>query len=296
MKRITITALSLSLVAALCVLAKGQAKPAGGAASMLYKVSGKGISKPSYIFGTFHAICPTEMIPLESLDTYLAQTDQLLMEIDMDDPAEMQQMTSAVIIPDGKTVKDFLTAEQFAKVDEMVKNALGYSAENVKMVKPTILAVLVLTSAKSIGCTTTAYDVALMKNAAAKQKPIAGLETVASQIQVLDSRPLEKQAKDLYEMAADCQKSINELKKLMSAYKARDPEQLQELSKTQMKDDKEFLVRLLDDRNVAWIPKLEAAFKEKSTFVAVGAGHLGGSKGVIKLLRSKGYEVTAVKL
>jgi uncharacterized protein YbaP (TraB family) len=71
------------------------------------------------------------------------------------------------------------------------------------------------------------------------------------------------------------------LKKLMAAYRSRDPEQLHELTKNQMKDDEKFLARLIDDRNAAWIPKLEATFKEKSTFVAVGAGHLGGSKGVI---------------
>src|SRR6186713_389431 len=150
MKRIKLTALSLSLVAAFCSFSAGQSKSAAESPSLLYKISGKGISKPSYIFGTFHAICPTEMIPLESLDTYLAQTDQLMMEIDMDDPTVMSRLTQAVMIPDGKTVKDFLTAEQFAKVDEMVQNALGYSAENIKMVKPAMLSVLILTSPKSI--------------------------------------------------------------------------------------------------------------------------------------------------
>jgi uncharacterized protein YbaP (TraB family) len=296
MKSIKFTALSLSLVAGLCSFVVGQSKPAGESPSLLYKISGKGISKPSYIFGTFHAICPTEMIPLESLDTYLAQTDQLMMEIDMDDPTVMPQMAKALMIPDGKTIKDFLTAEQFAKVDEMVKNALGYSAENIKMVKPAMLTVLVLTSPKTIGCTTTAYDLSLMQNAVAKQKPIIGLETVESQTQVIDSMPLEKQAKDLYKMATDVQKSVNDLKKLMAAYKARDPDQLQELSTNQLKEDKEFMTRLIDDRNAAWIPKLETAFKDKPTFVAVGAGHLGGKKGVIKLLRAKGYDVIAVKL
>ena len=139
MKLTKFTVLSLALVALFCSFAAGQSKPAGESPSLLYKISGKGISKPSYIFGTFHAICPTEMIPLESLDTYLAQTDQLMMEIDMDDPTVMPRLSQAVIIPDGKTLKDFLTAEQFAKVDEMVKNALGYSAENIKMVKPAML-------------------------------------------------------------------------------------------------------------------------------------------------------------
>jgi uncharacterized protein YbaP (TraB family) len=107
MKRIKLTALSLSLVAAFCSFSAGQSKSAAESPSLLYKISGKGISKPSYIFGTFHAICPTEMIPLESLDTYLTQTDQLVMEIDMDDPAEMQQMIKAVMIADGKTIKIF---------------------------------------------------------------------------------------------------------------------------------------------------------------------------------------------
>lgn len=295
MKRITRTVLSFSIVAVLSAHIVAQSKPAE-APSLLYKISGKGITKPSYIFGTFHAVCPTEMIPLESLDPYLGQTDQLMMEIDLDDPAVIQQLPKSLIIPDGKTIKDFLTAEQFAKVDGLVQNSLGYSAENVKMVKPAILTVLILTSPKSIGCSPTAYDMSLMSKAVSKQKPVVGLETVESQIQVIDSRPLDKQAKDLYELASDPQKSINELKKLMAAYKARDPEQLQVLSIQQMKDDKDFLTRLIDDRNAAWIPKLEAAFKEKPTFVAVGAGHLGGVKGVIKLLRAKGYDVTAVKL
>jgi uncharacterized protein YbaP (TraB family) len=97
-------------------------------------------------------------------------------------------------------------------------------------------------------------------------------------------------------MATDLQKSVNDLKKLMAAYKSRDPDKLEELSVSQLKEDKEFMTRLIDDRNAAWIPKLETAFKERPTFVAVGAGHLGGKKGVIKLLRAKGYDVTPVKL
>ena len=296
MKSIKVSVLSLSIVAAFCGLVVAQSKPASETPSLLYKVSGKGLAKPSYVFGTFHAVCPTEMIPLESLDPYLTQTDQLMLEIDLDDPTVMPQMAKSLMIPDGKTIKDFLTPEQFAKVDEMVKNALGYSAENVKSVKPVMLSILILTSPKTIGCTTTGYDMALMQNAVAKQKPVVGLETVESQIQVLDSMPMEKQAKDLHKMATDFQKSVNDLKKLMAAYKARDPEQLQNITLDQMKEDKEFLTRLIDDRNIAWIPKLEAAFKSKPTLVAVGAGHLGGSKGVIKLLRARGYEVTAVKL
>ncbi len=296
MKKTTLIITSLLVVCAASMTAYAQAKASEDSPSLLYKVTGKGLAKPSYIFGTFHAICSSEMVPFEKLDTYLTQSDQLMMEIDMDDAVEMGSMGKALIIPGGKTIKDFMTAEQFAKVDAMITNLLGYSAENVKMVKPAFLMVLAVTSPKAIGCTPTVYDLSLMQNAVAKKKPVVGLETVASQIKVIDSKPLDKQAKDLYEMAADPEKSIKELKKMMAVYKAGDAEKLFELTESMMTSDKDFQSRLLDERNIAWIPKLEAAFKEKPTFVAVGAGHLGGKNGVIKLLRKNGYKVTTVKL
>ncbi len=296
MKKTTLIITSLLVVCAASLTAYAQAKASEDSVSLLYKVTGKGLTRPSYIFGTFHAICSSEMVPIEKLDTYLTQSDQLMMEIDMDDAVEMGSMGKAVIIPDGKTIKDFMTAEQFAKVDAMITNLLGYSAENVKMVKPSMLMVLAVTSPKAIGCTPTVYDLSLMQNAVAKKKPVVGLETVASQIKVLDSKPIDKQAKDLYEMANDPEKSITELKKMMAVYKLGDAEKLFDLTESMMTSDKEFQSRLLDERNIAWIPKLETAFKEKPTFVAVGAGHLGGKNGVIKLLRKKGYTVTSVKL
>jgi uncharacterized protein len=266
------------------------------APSLLYQISGNGLTRPSYIFGTFHAVCPTEMVPFERLDSYLDQTDQLMMEIDMDDPSVLRSMALGVFMKDGKTMKDLLTAEEYAKVDEMIKNYLGYPLDTVKMVKPSMLTVLTLTSPKAIGCTPVTYDMTLMKNAVSKSKPVVGLETVESQVKVIDSLPLDKQVKGLSRLAADPQKGIDELKKLMTVYKSRDPEKLFAAANKQAGDQKEFQARLLDDRNADWIPKLEVAFKDKPTFVAVGAGHLGGKKGVLRLLRDKGYSVKPVNL
>ena len=97
-------------------------------------------------------------------------------------------------------------------------------------------------------------------------------------------------------MAVDPQKAIGDLRKLIDVYKTQDVEKLFEITASQLDVEKGFHTRLLDDRNIAWIPKLETAFKEKPTFVAVGAGHLGGKKGVLSLLREKGYKVSPVKL
>lgn len=295
MQKLTRAALSLLAICAASSIVYSQSKPKADP-SLLYQVTGKGLAKPSYIFGTFHAICSTEMVPLTTVDTYLNQTDQLMMEIDMDDSAEMQSMSRSIFMADGKTLKDLLTPDELAKVDELMKSYLGAPLNNLINIKPSMLTVLILTRPKAIGCTPVTFDLELMNSAVGKKKPVVGLETVASQVKVLDSMPLDKQAKALYKVAADPTKAIAELKKLMDIYKTQDVEKLFDATTKQETDEKEFHARLLDERNLSWIPKLEVAFKEKPTFVAVGAGHLGGKKGVLSLLRKKGYQVNPVKL
>ena len=52
---------------------------------------------------------------------------------------------------------------------------------------------------------------------------------------------------------------------------------------------------LIDDRNADWIPKLEKLFEQDKVFVAVGAGHVMGKRGVIALLKQRGYEITRIE-
>src|SRR5688572_1251186 len=291
MKRSTVLVLSFLTTFGFIQSAHGQSS-----SGLLYEITRKDLANPSYIFGTIHAICANDMIPVAGLQPYIEKTDQMLMEIDMDDPVEMGSMSKTIFIPEGKTLKDFLSPEQFLKVDEMTKSLLGAPAENLMKLKPSILSVLAIASAKSMGCTPSVYDLLLMQAAVAKQKPVVGLETVASQIKVLDSSPIEKQAKDLYELALDPQKRIQDFRSLIDVYKMQDAEKLFVHSTSELSSDKEFQTKLLDDRNKAWIPTIESAIKAKPTFVAVGAAHLGGKTGVINLLRAKGYAVKPIKV
>lgn len=297
MKKFILTALAAFVT--VCPAAfqlSAQTKKVTETSGLLYKISGKNLKKPSYLFGTIHIVCPNDMFSMEKLNGYLDQTDRLVMEIDMDNAEEMQSMGKGLQMPGGKTLKDFLTAEQFTKVDEMFKNYVGVSAENVKHIKPFFLAIMVATSAKAIGCTPGSYEASFLQAATGKKKEVEGLETVASQFAVLEKSPLGKQAKDLHEMALDTQKSIDVFKKLMETYKTQNSENLYNMMDAQMKSEKDFQGVLLDDRNKAWIPKIEKAIGEKSSFIAVGGGHLGGKNGVVNLLRTKGYKIEAIKL
>jgi uncharacterized protein len=292
MKRISSIVFPALLILAAGVVGFGQ-KPAS---ALLYKVSGKGLTKPSYILGTFHAICPTDMVPIEKLSRYVDETEQLYLELDLDDPAIMFSMAQALQLPAGKTLKELYTEEQYSKVGGLLKDSVGVPIDAVKSIRPSMLAVMVITSPKFAGCKPAAVDTLIMKAATESKKPVYGLETVETQIAALNSQPLEKQASDLLTIAEDPQRSISELKELMATYKEQDSDKLFAITAKEMGKDANFRKRLLDDRNMDWIPKMQKNMAEKPTFFAVGAGHLGGKNGVIALLKAKGYKLTPIRL
>jgi uncharacterized protein YbaP (TraB family) len=263
---------------------------------LLYKISGKGLAKPSYLFGTIHIICPNDVFGMDKLSAYFDQTERLYLELDMDNPEVMGKLVNSMNMPEGKTLKDYLTEEKYAKVDEMFRNILGVPVGMLGKFNPFGLSVAISTSPKSIGCAAPdSYELKLLSLAAAAQKPVEGLETVEEQIAAINKTPIEKQAEDLYKMSLDPQKSMNQFKDLLATYKMQDSEKLVEMILTQSSNDEQFRMTLLDERNKNWIPKIEKIIAEKPTFIAVGGGHLGGRTGVVNLLREQGYKVTAIR-
>lgn len=274
-----------------------QTKKVQEQSALLYEISGNGLKTPSYIFGTIHIICPNDMISTDKFDKYLDATERIIMEIDLDDQAEMSSMGKALYLPEGKTLADYLTAEQYAKVGELVKDTLGTPIENVKNIHPLFLSVMINTTPKAMGCSPAgSYELTFLQTAVAKKKPIDGLETVAFQIEKVNSNFLEKQAVELYKMALDPKKSFDEFKFMIEAYKAQNSDEIYKVTQKYFAADPNFEANLLTKRNADWIPKIEKAVKEKPSFIAVGAGHLGGKTGVLSLLREKGYKLKPIRL
>jgi uncharacterized protein YbaP (TraB family) len=272
-------------------------KKAKPKAALLYKVTGNGLAKPSYIFGTIHIVCPDDMFPMEQINTAIAGSDRLILELDMDDPKELAVMGGGVMIAGGKSFTEYLTPDEYKKVDEWVTASLGISVDKVKTLKPIMLQTMLLTQPKIIGCAKPgAYETTFMGTATANKKDVEGLETAAFQFEALDKIPLEKQAKDLYKAAQNPQLAADQFKSLVAAYKLQDSNKLYDELNRQMADSRAMQVTLLDERNAIWVPKLEAAMKEKPSFIAVGGGHLGGKKGILNLLKKQGYKLEPIKL
>ena len=274
-----------------------QTKKVKEQSALLYEISGNGLKTPSYIYGTIHIICPKDMIAADKFDKYIGASEQVIMELDFDDQAEMSLMSNAAYLPDGKMLADYLTAEQYTKVSELVKNTLGIPIENVKNIHPLFLSTTISTSPKVLGCNAPgSYELSFLKTATERKKAVEGLETVQMELDAINSSPIEKQAESLYKIALNPKKSFDEFKKLVETYKTQNSDEVYKTLETAFADDPVFQVKLLDERNANWIPKIEKAIKEKASFVAVGSGHLGGKTGVLKLLREKGYKLKPIRL
>ena len=132
-----------------------------------------------------------------------------------------------------------------------------------------------------------------------KQK-VDGLETPDFQFNLLyNGISLQRQAQLLMCTLNNIDKEVESLKRLTDAYMKQDLETMLKINEERKGNQCDALPTeedaLIYDRNKTWAQKLPAIMKAAPTFVAVGALHLPGNKGLLSLLKKQGYTVEAVK-
>lgn len=259
--------------------------------ALLYQVSGKDLAQPSYLYGTFHLVCPADLRMTEAIQKAFSESKQLFLEIDFDDPSLQSTMMQGMLLKDGKTLKDYLKPDDFTLLDAYLKRNIGNGLGQLGGLHP--IALLSAMYVSLMKCQPASYDLTFAQLAGKDGKEVLGLETVEEQLAVLGKVPLEQQLEGLVEMARRPDEAQKELSDLIAAYNGHDLDLLMKLMRESKfdSDTKGFEEEILDKRNENWIPIIEKAARDKSTFFAFGAAHLAGEKGVVSLLRAKGYTV-----
>jgi uncharacterized protein YbaP (TraB family) len=260
---------------------------------LLWRISGKQMAKPSYLFGTMHLICRSDYIWTAAMTTSLDKSEKVCFEMDLDDTNVMVEATSGLIDSTGKKLSDYFTPTQYELLKQYVKDSVGIDISYMEHMKPVALQTL-LSAQNSICSDAVSYEDSIMKIAQAAHKEILGLEEAREQLTALESIPTDTVIKELIDIAEHKDdNSETEYKQMVTAYKAQDLAALYKI----MIDSKELQEEMgifLDDRNKRWIPRMTDKMRDSSVFFAVGAGHLWGNNGVISLLRYAGYQVEAV--
>ena len=260
--------------------------------SLLWEISGKGLKKPSYLFGTIHLICPADFVLSDSLKSSIEKTGQIALEIDMDDPGLMAAMTKTMFMSGDKKLTDILSEKDYNRLNQFYKDSLKMDIAAFGKAKPFMMMGPMFN--KILGCEPQSYEVSLMGLAAKQKSEIIGLESIEEQMAIFDTIPYDKQAGMLINMIEKLPETKREFKGLVELYKKQDLQELYNLTlKSEFGLDGQDEVMLFK-RNQNWISRIDKIVHEKPTFIAVGAAHLGGEKGVIALLRKEGYSVRAI--
>jgi uncharacterized protein YbaP (TraB family) len=260
--------------------------------TLLWEISGKNLTQPSYLYGTIHLVCPADLQVSEPLKQAFGKTQQVVMELDMDSPTMMQEMQSDMLMKDGQNLQKLLSAPDYTAVGNYLQAKAGLPIDKVGAVKPFILSSMLYPAL--LGCTPASYEGTFVKMAQEQKKEIMGLETVQEQLGLFDKIPYAEQSKMLADMVNKETEAKQELQKMMGLYKTQDVEQLHTLTSGSMFNFQQYEDLLLDSRNQHWIAGISQFATAKPTFFAVGAAHLGGPKGVLALLRQQGYQVKPV--
>lgn len=264
--------------------------------ALLYEVTGPGLTKPSYLYGTFHLICPADLQITDAIKKAIGNAQQIYLELDMDDPAMMGSMQKAMLMTDGKTVKDLLKPDDYTVLDNYLKQKMNMGLSQLGMLKPIgLMSMMYMTM---LPCQPASYDLTFAQMAATDKKEVLGLESLEAELGAMDKIPMADQLKGLVDMARHPDEAKKEFTELITMYKAHDINKLMSTMKSSQfsgGDFTQYEESLLSERNANWIPVIEKAAKTKPTFFAFGAGHLGSAKGVISLLRKKGYTVKPVE-
>lgn len=264
--------------------------------TLLWRISGKGITRPSFLFGTMHILCADDAALSDSLKAVIAACDEVYFEINLSDMSDMMNAIQYMRMNGDEKLSDLLKPKDYARVkDYFTEHASMLPFGMLERFKPMLISGLI--EEQGLGCQTTdGVELQIMKALKEQEpkKPVKGLETAAFQAGLFDSIPYEKQAKELVDYLDSMDQNKKITQQLAVLYTSQDLDRIQALSD---KDDPEmngYMDLLLYNRNRKWAKELDGLLPGKSLLIAVGAGHLPGQQGVIELLRKEGYTVDPV--
>ena len=284
-------------------------------AQFIFRISGNGLEKPSYILGSLHVLSGDL---LDSIPAFLEaekQCQQLYVEEDVTDPQNKKDRQAAgqqlVTLADGKTISDILGEERMTILQERMNeschiNLADSAAQNYLHYQPFFFTTL-LNSVIQIEALQkyptlrngNMMDVACVKRAKARGWKVGNLD---------QHKNPEKQEKDNETLNQSIDEQADTLMALLNNFDERKQKMLNEFEGVQTMGDywtagdyegferfiqpeNEASPAIYAERNMKWMPIIVEAIKEKPTLFVFGAGHLTGPQGIVNQLREAGFAV-----
>ncbi|MDP4636834.1 MAG: TraB/GumN family protein [Crocinitomicaceae bacterium] len=259
-------------------------------AQLLYKINGKGLNQDSYIFGTIHTMPKEDFDMPNKVMNALKSCETIALEIQLDmSLSEKIELAKMTLIPNGETLKNYMSDSSYTKLKKYCMDSMQWKESKFEQyihMKPFFFSSVVLQ--EKIG-KQKSFEMEFDKLAKKYKKPLIGLETVMYQMETIDRISIQDQLQFMDDFS-----NMAEFDVLFKLYEQEDINGLYQMISSETEMLPEFNHWFLDVRNANWIPVIEKQINKEATFIAVGAGHLGGTNGVLELLRKQGYTVTGI--
>jgi uncharacterized protein YbaP (TraB family) len=276
------------------------AEPGGDATQKLFLWKVTGSPGVVYLFGTIH-VGRADFYPLAPIiETSFKEADTLITEADLNEPQDSSRLLKMLLqkgtYPAGDSVENHIGQQTRAHLLPYVA-ATKELASGYARLKPWFLTVsIAVIEARRMGFDTNqGLDRHFADAAAETHKPIGTLETTEFQLELMNSFSEELQDRLLLSALLDAERKTELMDGMLQAWKSGNADAMEQTKLRYVRDYpqlKPVFEKMFDQRNDGMTQQIEQFLQTPKTyFVAVGAGHLTGDRGILSQLRSKNYDI-----
>lgn len=270
--------------------------------SLLWEISGNDLKAPSYLYGTMHMISEKHFELGENLVSKFKEVEYLAMEVeDITDIGALGSVMTELYLDSGK-ISDYVSDSLYRAFIKSLEIHAGISLSEFESkyggMKPFALYTIISQQNQTLG-KLKSYEHVFMDYAYHNNLKLIGLETIHDQLNVFNSVSVEDMLIYIMSQLNMPSQEVGDdmMEELGRIYATHN---LDSIVKYAVSTDdmlmSKYRYQFLTKRNKNWIPVIKSIIHEYSCFIAVGAAHLPGEDGVIKLLQNEGYNVRPIEM
>jgi uncharacterized protein YbaP (TraB family) len=264
--------------------------------SLIWEISGNGLTKKSYLMGTLKFIGEKEFYLPKKTTELIKQAEIFAIEDEVDHHAQ-HELNTALHFPKGQSLADVMSPEDYKSVREIFEKEFKINSatfdKKYSHIKPLPLSIIM--TRLSLGEKVKFYDIELLLIAKKHDVTAYSLEPIEREAEALNAFNMDDQVKALVHSVNNFATQKAEFKKLMADYRTADLQEIFDYTLHPLENNARFVEEFYYKRNEEWLPKIEKMMNEDASFIALGISHLEGDRGILKLLEQKGYKLTELK-
>lgn len=259
--------------------------------TLLWELSGAEVKNPSFLFGTMHVRDQLAFQALPQLYAHIDQCEALATEFPLDElPAEGLEAARAAM--SNPPLDRLYSPKVYQRLKKAMYKYFGLQLDRLKYLPP-FFVLNMLNEQIMAKDMPMSLDEQLSTYARSQDKACLGVETLSEQMALLAKIPLKYQLKSLRSMLEKIGPHRRQLLKLGELYATGDPYRIYQATRAGAGGLRKLLIF---DRNQIMADRVAILCQQQAVFVAIGAGHLCGGKGVLRFLKHKGFTVRPIPL